>query len=194
MQRWAGKVAAVTGASAGIGAVIAKDLANAGMTVVALARREERLEKLKNELQNSRGKLYTMKMDVTKPKEVKQTFSDIEKNFGCVNVLINNAGIVRKTTLLAESNEDVLMEVLNTNFVGMIQCIKESYNLMNKFNADGHIVNINSVFGHTIPFIYGQKATHNLYPSTKHAMRAATEVIRQELIYKKNNKIKISVI
>jgi NADP+-dependent farnesol dehydrogenase len=95
MEKWRGKNAVVTGASSGIGAAIVRDLANAGMNVTALARRVDRLEALKKELEGAPGRVRVQKCDVSNKESVNSAFADIEKECGTVHVLVNNAGILR---------------------------------------------------------------------------------------------------
>jgi NADP+-dependent farnesol dehydrogenase len=95
MEKWQGKIAVVTGASAGIGAAIVKELSKAGINVIALARRAERLESLKKELENEPGKVTAIGCDVSDRKSVEKAFEEIEKNFGVVHILVNNAGVLR---------------------------------------------------------------------------------------------------
>lgn len=95
MEKWRGKNAVVTGASAGIGAAIVRDLANAGINVAALARRVERLETLKEELKNAPGKVIAVGCDVSKKESVESAFKSIEDAFGSIHILVNNAGVVR---------------------------------------------------------------------------------------------------
>jgi NADP+-dependent farnesol dehydrogenase len=95
MEKWRGKTAIVTGASSGIGAAIVRDLSRAGINVIALARRTERLESLKSELENEAGKVTAIGCDVSNRKSVEEAFKTIEGSFESVNILVNNAGIVR---------------------------------------------------------------------------------------------------
>lgn len=95
MEKWIGKNAVVTGASAGIGAAIVRDLANAGINVAALARRLEKLDALKEELKNAPGKVISVACDVSNKESVELAFQSIEKSFGTIQILVNNAGIVR---------------------------------------------------------------------------------------------------
>ncbi|XP_055536152.1 farnesol dehydrogenase-like [Wyeomyia smithii] len=189
MERWAGKVAVVTGASSGIGAAIAKALANAGMVVIGLARRVERVEELKKDLPASvKGSLHAAKCDVSKEEDILKTFAWIEKKFGGVDVLINNAGILRDTTL-AEADTQKIREVLDTNVMGLVICSREAYQSMKKRSVDGHIIHINSVAGHMVPNF----PRLNIYPASKHAVTAITETMRQEL-RTEGTKIKVTSI
>lgn len=193
MERWVGKTAVVTGASAGIGSAIAVDLANAGLNVVALARRKERLEELKSKVsKSSRGSLHAVKCDVTNEQEIKDAFAWVEKNLGGVDVLVNNAGVIRGTKLIDKDNSQQIQDVVNTNIFGVVYCTREAFQSMKSRGSDGHIININSIVGHKVPYFVGNLGSFNIYPATKHAITAYTECLRQELIMEKT-KIKVTV-
>lgn len=95
MERWSGKVALVTGASAGIGAAITEELVKHGVKVVALARRVEKIEELKKKWGAVKGEVFPLKGDVSKEEEITKTFEWIKKKFGKIHILVNNAGIIR---------------------------------------------------------------------------------------------------
>ncbi|XP_065082197.1 farnesol dehydrogenase-like [Ochlerotatus camptorhynchus] len=178
MDRWAGKVAIVTGASSGIGAAIAKDLAKAGMVVVGLARRVERVEALKSDLPDSiKSRLHAIKCDVSKEEDILQTFKWVEEKLGGVAVLINNAGVVRQTDLLEKGNTQKLREVMDTNVMGLVMCSREAYQSMKNRSVDGHIVHINSIAGHKVVDF----PQLNIYSASKHAVTAITETMKNEL-------------
>ncbi|XP_055620926.1 farnesol dehydrogenase-like [Toxorhynchites rutilus septentrionalis] len=191
MERWAGKVAVVTGASSGIGAATVKELVKAGMVVIGLARRAERVEALKSELGGSaRNRLHAMKCDVSKEEEILRTFQSIEQKFGGVDVLINNAGITRQTNLIAAGNTNMLREVIDTNVMGLVMCSREAFQSMKKRSVDGHIVHINSIAGHHVPPIIPHM---NIYPASKFAVTAIAETMRHEL-RTEGTKIKVTSI
>lgn len=96
MERWIGRVAVVTGASSGIGADIALNLAKQGLKVVGLARRRDRVAELAKSLpQSTIGKIYPLECSVCDESQVHEAFNWVEKNVGPVSVLINNAGLTR---------------------------------------------------------------------------------------------------
>ncbi|XP_053685029.1 farnesol dehydrogenase-like [Sabethes cyaneus] len=190
MDRWNGKVAIVTGASSGIGAATAQALVKAGMVVVGLARRVERVEELKNELDESlRGQLHAVKCDVKKEEDILEAFKLVNEKFGGVDVLVNNAGVTRRTTLLKAGNTDQLREVLDTNLMGLVLCSREAFQSMKKRSVDGHIVHINSILGHHLINYPGL----NIYPASKYGVTAVTETMRQEL-RTEGTKIKVTSI
>lgn len=189
MDRWIGKVAVVTGSSSGIGAATAKKLAQAGMVVVGLARRVERTEALKSDLDESvRHRLHAVKCDVTKDEDIRKSFEWVEKTLGGVDVLVNNAGIYRMTKLIDANNSSMIREVLDTNLLGLIFCSREAFQSMKKRSVNGHIIHINSEAGHKtgLPHL-------NAYCASKFAVTALTDTMRQEFL-EENTKIKVTSI
>lgn len=194
MERWSGKVAVVTGASSGIGAAIVVDLVKAGMIVVGLARRKNRIEALKKEIpSDATGKLYAVKCDISKDDDIVRAFGWIVFELGRIDVLVNNAGIGKRTTVLEEGNEDDLKSVLQTNVWGLIMCTKKTVEIMRRKKiVGGHVININSYLGHHVISSGGQEPQLNVYPSSKFAVTALTEVLRQEFAFE-NIKMKVTV-
>lgn len=191
MEKWLGKTAVVTGASSGIGEAIVKDLARHGVIVVGLARRSEKVEEIAKNLGSVSGKIFARKCDVSDESSLKEAFKWIEDTFGSIHILVNNAAILTNGKIL-DQGDDVtkkLNSVVDTNFTGLVHCTREAFRLMLKSDDYGMIININSVLGHTIPF---SLARLNLYPPTKYALTAVSEVLRQELIVQNNTKIRVS--
>lgn len=191
MERWSQKVAVVTGASSGIGASIAVELAKAGLIVIGLARRKERVDKLASDLaKNVTGKLIAFQCDVSKEDEIIEAFTWINERYGGVDVLVNNAGIIAYETLLTSpGNAEKLRNVLDVNVMGVVLCTREAFQSMKKRQVDGHIITINSTLGHTIPISAG---TFNIYPPSKYAVTAINEMLRHEF-RNSGTKIKITV-
>ncbi|XP_037045369.1 farnesol dehydrogenase-like [Bradysia coprophila] len=195
MERWSGKVAVVTGASSGIGAAIVIDLVKAGMIVVGLARRKDRVEALKKDIpSNATGKLYAVKCDITRDDDIVKAFGWIVFELGGIDVLVNNAGIVKMIPLLEEGNEDSLKSVLQTNLWGLVLCTKKAVEIMRrKKTVGGHIININSIAGHKVIGSFGRQPVSNVYPCSKFGVTALTEVLRQEFAFE-NMKMKVTSI
>lgn len=179
MEKWVGKTAVVTGASAGIGAQIVRDLVNAGVNVVALARRADKLEELKKELAGKHGKVTTYSCDVSDVKSVEAAFAFIEKTCGGTDILVNNAGIVKYVKIFQDGPNVAsdLNQVVQTNLMGSVWCAREAFKSLTKRNAYGHIVNMNSVVGHAVTFTGGDIPAYNIYPATKYGITATTEVM-----------------
>lgn len=193
MEKWQNKNAIITGASSGIGAQVVRDLAKAGINVVALARRIDKLEDLKNELKDAKGKVYAMKCDVSDKKSIDSAFKEIAEKIGLISILVNNAGIVRNCDILDKNDAagDSIEEVVKTNLIGLLNCSRKAYQSMIHADDYGIIINISSIVGHSVPFV---PYNFNVYPGTKHAVRASTEVMRQELVKQNNKKIRVSEI
>lgn len=194
MDRWQGKVAVVTGASSGIGAACVVDLVKAGMKVVALARREDRLKAVRNSLPtNLQSNVYLMKCDVTNEMEVFKVFKWIDSTLGGTHVLVNNAGILRQAQLMGKNNTADIRAVVDTNIMGVVYCVREAYQQMKAHKVSGHILIVNSIAGHHVPVL--PCASVNIYHGTKHAVTAMTETYRQEFSNDGSNvKITVSLI
>ncbi|KAG8236611.1 hypothetical protein J437_LFUL017052 [Ladona fulva] len=184
MERWEGKVAVVSGASAGIGASIVEELVKHGMIVVGLARRKERVEELANKLSGEKGKVYAVKADVSNEEEVKSAFKWVRETLGKLHVLVNNAGITRNVPLSQMEKPDVIRQIFETNVIGLSLCTGEAVCLMKETGVDdGHIIHINSVAGHSILPYSG----HHAYGASKHAVTVLTEGLRRELMEAKSS-------
>ncbi|KXJ68113.1 hypothetical protein RP20_CCG005637 [Aedes albopictus] len=187
MDRWQNRVAAVTGASAGIGWAIAKALLQSGMVVVGMARRVDKIEELKLTLDEKlQRRMHACKCDVSNEKDIVTAFKWIDANLGGADVLVNNAGVLKSTQLIEPGNTQMIRDVVETNIVGLILCAREAYQSMKRRNIDGHIVNMNSVVGHGVPVGVDTLTTYNVYPATKHAVTALTETFRIELLNEKS--------
>ncbi|XP_067641763.1 farnesol dehydrogenase [Eurosta solidaginis] len=182
MERWQGKVAMVTGASSGIGAACAKALVCAGFVVVGLARRQERIAELQQELPTHyRSNLHAYKCDVKREENVRDAFKWIQQKLGAgVDVLVNNAGIIETTELSGRQNTNEIHNTIETNLMGTIFCTREAFNSMRERNVEGHVLIINSVAGLQVPNLGPDLPSLNVYPATKFALRAMNEIYRQE--------------
>ncbi|CAG9835745.1 unnamed protein product [Diabrotica balteata] len=176
MDRWKGKVAVVTGASSGIGAAIAELLVENGLLVVGVARRKERIDALAQKLKGKKGKLYSVKADLTKEEDIKDIFKWTSANVGPVAILVNNAGCVFKTDLI-DGDTEAWKRTINVNLLALCIATREAISIMKKNNIDGHIIHINSVFGHRV----SNFPQVSVYPATKHGVTALTETLRNEL-------------
>ncbi|XP_061390586.1 farnesol dehydrogenase-like [Musca vetustissima] len=179
MERWQNKIAVVTGASSGIGAAVVKDLVNHGLFVIGLARRVECVEELKNHLPDAKkSHLVAIKCDVSDLDSVNRAFDEIISKFGAVDILINNAGCLKGGQLV---NMDVreMQQILQTNVMGVIHCTQRAFKSMKERNFNGHVVIVNSIAGHKVP-ICSDLPEFNIYPPSKFAITAITELLRQE--------------
>lgn len=104
-----------------------------------------------------------------------------------MHVLVNCAGVIRDTNLIDGTMED-FKAVIDTNFLALTITTRETVKIMHKHNIAGQIININSLAGHYVPNL----RNFNLYPASKHAVTAYTEVLRNDLI-RMGSKIKVTV-
>ncbi|CAH1119604.1 unnamed protein product [Phaedon cochleariae] len=176
MERWVGKVAVVTGASSGIGAAIAQMLVENGVIVVGLARRSEEIEKLAKTLSGKKGKLYAVKADLSKEEDIKNAFKWASKNVGPVQILVNNAGIHDKSSLI-DGDTDKWRNTININVVALCIATREAIKIMRDNKIEGHIIHINSVAGHKVPSLISV----DVYSPSKYAVTALTETLRLEI-------------
>ena len=140
------KVAVVTGASRGIGAAIARELAAAGMYVVInYCGSEEKAQELKTEIEQNGGEASIYKCDVSDNVACKDFIGNVIAEYGHLDVLVNNAGITRDGLLMRMSEED-FDAVLDTNLKGAFHTIQAVSRQMLK-QRSGRIVNISSVVG-----------------------------------------------
>ncbi|XP_023178848.2 farnesol dehydrogenase [Drosophila hydei] len=186
MQRWRNKVAVVSGASAGIGAACARALVGAGLVVVGLARRQERIEEMRAKLPPAeQRRLHARHCDITRESEVLAAFDWTQRELGGVHVLVNNAGIIATAELSGEGNTQAVRDTIETNLMGSVYCIREAFQAMRRQEqqqpaAEGHVIIVNSVAGQQVPNLGPQLPSLNVYPASKFALRAMQEIYRQE--------------
>jgi len=161
-------IAVVTGASSGIGAAAARQLAQAGYHVVLGARRLERLQEL---VASVDGEAYAL--DVTDTQSVKAFCDRLPE----VNVLVNNAGGALGLEPIAEADEDHWRVMYDTNVLGLMRMTRALLPALEQSGA-GHVVNIGSIAG--IEVYPGGGG----YTAVKHAVRAVSETLRLELLGK----------
>lgn len=178
MNNWVGKIALVTGASAGIGTSVVEKLVKNGMKVAACARNFERLEEIASKLNaQGPGEMFSIRCDLSVEKEIMEMFQKIEAKYGMLHVCVNNAGLAHSAPLLSGSYAD-WKSMLSVNVLALCLCTKESVKLMQKNHIDdGHIININSMSGHRVV----DDPSSHFYSCTKFAVTSLTEGLRQEL-------------
>jgi len=179
MERWSGRVALVTGASAGIGAAITKVLLEAGMKVVGCARRIELIEEFASEWDSLPGKLFPYKCDLESEQDIVTMFKWIadNKDLGKIDVCINNAGMSTSETLL-EGKYENWKKMMSINVIALCLCTKLSIESMQANNInDGHIVMISSMSGHRVP----PSPSTRFYSATKFAVNGLIEGWRQSV-------------
>jgi NAD(P)-dependent dehydrogenase (short-subunit alcohol dehydrogenase family) len=139
-----GKVALVTGASSGFGRHFAGVLAQAGAKVVLGARRVDRIQTACDEIVAAGGEALAVALDVTDTFSITSAFDAAEKEFGTVNIVINNAGITIPKPLLNLENDD-WNQVVDTNLNAVAYVTREAGQRLVAAKVGGSIVNIASI-------------------------------------------------
>lgn len=167
-----GKVAIVTGGSRGIGAAIAERLAGDGFTVVInYAGGAAEAEALAGKIEKAGGRAITAQADVSNPAAVARLFDMADAAFGGVDVLVNNAGIMRLAAI-AEADDALFDSQMAINLKGTFNTLREA---ARRLRTGGRIVNLSSSQTAMLSPSYG------LYAATKAAVEALTHVLSKEL-------------
>jgi len=172
IDRWRGRVALVTGASAGIGRETAQLLARAGMKVAACARRADRLQQIAGSLPGA--DFLPIAADLRREADILSLFDQVRSAWGGVDVLVNNAGLGHRAPLASGSTEH-WREMLEVNVLALSICTREAVQDMRRRGDDGHVIHVSSMAAHRVPLDTG------MYSATKFAVRSLTESLRQEL-------------
>jgi 3-oxoacyl-[acyl-carrier protein] reductase len=177
MKKLENKVAVVTGASKGIGAQIAKSLAEAGASVVVnYSSSKEGADKVVAEITSKGGKAIAVQGNVSKTADVDRLFVETNKAFGGVNILVNNAGIYQFGNI-EEINEEQFHSQFNTNVLGLLLATQGA---VKSFGTNGgSVINIGSVVSRITP------PGSAIYTATKGAVDSITQVLSKELGPKK---------
>lgn len=168
-----GKVVVITGASSGLGEATARRLAAEGASVVLGARRADRIQVLATELNEAGGKALAVTTDVTDFDQVKALVDGASREFGRIDVMVNNAGIMPRAPLERLTIED-WDRCIDINVKGVLYGIAAALPYF-KEQKSGQFVNVSSVAGHKV----GTESV--VYSATKHAVRVISEGLRQEV-------------
>lgn len=173
MSRLKNKVAVVTGASKGIGASIAKQLASEGAAVVVnYASSKDGADRVVGEITKNGGKAIAVQADVAKKADIEKLFQEANKAFGRLDILVNNAGIYEFLPI-EQITEEHFHKQFNLNVLGLILSTQEA---VKHFDENGgSVVNISSVASTYTP------ATSTVYSGTKAAVDAVTKSLAKEL-------------
>ena len=168
-----GKVAVVTGASKGIGAAVAKELASEGASVVVnYATSKDGADRVVGEIKSQGGKAIAVQADVAKKADIERLFAETKKAFGRVDILINNAGIYEFAGI-GEITPENFYKQFDINVLGLLLATQEAAKYIGP--DGGSIVNISSLASTLTP------PNSSVYSGTKAAVDAATKVLAKEL-------------
>ena len=166
------KVALVTGAGAGIGRAAAKALLKGGYQVVLTGRRLDKLEQAIQVIGGTSDNCLAVACDVGNPEQVKALFATLQKHFGRIDVLFNNAGMGAPAIPMEELSYEQWMNVVNTNLCGAFLCSQAAIRMMKAQSPQGgRIINNGSISAHT------PRPMSAPYTATKHAISGLTKTI-----------------
>ncbi len=168
------KIVIITGATSGIGEATARLLAKEGATTVLAGRRQNRLDKLRADIEQGGGQALAIKTDVDNFDSTHQLVDTVHQKYGRIDILFNNAGVMLLGPVLGADVTD-WRRMIDTNLYGLIWCTHAVLPHMVK-QQSGHIVQTSSVAGRTA------NAGGAVYNLTKWGVNGFTEALRQELV------------
>ncbi len=195
MSEQAKKVALITGANRGIGLETARQLGKLGVTILAAARELDKSEAAVAELKKEGIDARALKLDMSDPADYAAAAAKIEKEFGALDILINNAGVMldsRGGNETSVTSQEVLRKTFDTNFFAVVALTQALLPLIKK-SAAGRIVNLSSILGSQTlhatkgSFIYDAKTF--AYDASKAALNSFTIHLAHEL---KDTTIKVN--
>jgi NADP-dependent 3-hydroxy acid dehydrogenase YdfG len=182
MNRLQGKTAIITGATAGIGMSTAIQMAKSGVDLYVTGRREEKLLRLKEDLEDRYGVTVTVSaFDIQDPDACTKFVESIDKP---VDILVNNAGMAKGTDPVYSASFDDWDAMIDTNIKGLLYLSRLISAKMKDRNA-GHIINVGSIAGHE------SYPGGVVYTATKHAVKAITEATKKDL---HGTKVRVSMV
>ncbi len=174
----AGRVALVTGASSGLGVQFARALADNGAAVALVARRAERLEALKKNIEGQGGRAVAIEADVNDRAAMVRAFDEAEKAFGTVTILVNNAGVAQGAMRATDVSPEEWRRVLATDLDAVFYWGQEAARRILAAGKQGSIINLASVLG------FGVAKGTAAYAVAKAAVVQLTKSLALELAFK----------
>jgi 3-hydroxy acid dehydrogenase/malonic semialdehyde reductase len=170
------KIALITGATAGIGEACAHIFAREGYNLILTGRREDRLEKLAEHLNETYNvEIAILSFDVRNREQVIENLEGLPEKWKLVDVLVNNAGLSQGLDPIQNGNVDDWETMIDTNIKGLLYVSRMVSNWMIA-NGKGHIINLGSIAGKEV-YLNG-----NVYCATKHAVDALNKGMRIDLL------------
>jgi short-subunit dehydrogenase len=168
-----GKVAIITGASRGIGAELARQLAEKGAKVTLAARSRKDLESVAEQCRNQGGQALVVPTDVTDESACASLVDRTVEAFGGIDILVNNAGMTMHARFDDIEDLSIFERIMQVNYLGTVYCTHKAMPYLKE--SDGLVVGISSLTGKTgVP-------TRSAYAASKHAMQGFLDSIRVEL-------------
>ena len=171
-----GKVVIVTGASSGIGEATAREFGREGARVVLAARRLDRLEEIAKEIDTlgSGAETLVVQADLSRLEDIQSLIQRTMKRFGCIDVLVNNAGFGRLDWLEELDPKKDIEAQFDINVLGVVQTTRLALPVMIQ-QRSGHIINMGSIAGLIAT------PTYTIYAASKHAVHGFSEALRREV-------------
>ncbi|MDR2537105.1 MAG: SDR family oxidoreductase [Treponema sp.] len=169
-----GKVALVTGASSGLGVQFAKALARQGADLAIIARRQEKLDEVKETIEETGVRCLALKCDVLKNDEIKAVVAKVKEQYGRIDILVNNAGTARSNPAESQSDDD-WNAVINTNLNSVYFTAREVGKVMIE-QKYGKIINIGSIHSN----VAMAPSTLNAYCASKGGVLMLTKALAVE--------------
>ena len=144
-MRLEGKSVVVTGASSGMGKAIVELFVKEGAAVVAVARRKERLEALVESLQDAPGKVIAFAGDVSKREDNEAMIDLAVSEFGKLDVLVNNAGVMDDMAPIGQASDEKYEYVMNINVYGPLCSMRKACQVFLAQGNGGNIINVSSI-------------------------------------------------
>jgi len=178
-KRLEGKSVFITGASAGIGEACAKQFAACGSNLILTARREEKLQAIRDELKQTYPdiKIHVAKLDVSQCDQVDAVVNALPDEFKNIDILVNNAGLAKGVNYTVDNVPEDINTVIDVNIKGVLYVTRAIVPGMIE-RKSGHVVNVSSVAG-----LQAYKGG-SVYCATKHAVQAITNSLRKEVVDK----------
>lgn len=175
IRKLSGTTVVITGATSGIGRETAREFTKAGAKVVVAGRRQERLQELVDEIESQGGQALAVRTDVADQAQVEKLIEETVKQFGRVDVLVNNAGVAIASRFAEMPLED-FRRLMDVNFWGAVYACRAVVPQMRKQRGGGVILNVSSIFGKRgMPF-------ETAYCASKFALAGFSEALRAELM------------
>jgi 3-hydroxy acid dehydrogenase/malonic semialdehyde reductase len=185
MNRLKDKLVLITGASSGFGAACARGFAAAGSRLILWARRLEKLENLKNELEQQHGAVVRIdRLDVREREAVVRLGQELTEAGEVPDILVNNAGLASGLSSIYEGDFSDWDRMIDTNVKGLLNVTRAVLPEMVDRNT-GHVINIGSVAGRVV------YPKGNVYNASKFAVRALNDAMNIDLV---DTKIRVSII
>lgn len=178
-----GKTALVTGAGRGLGKAVALAYCRAGCNVIGVARSDNELKETYDSSKDFKGIFNYSVVDVSRERDVKNLFEKIRSEYGYLNILVNNAGILKPKAPIVEISINDWNLIINTNLRGGFLCMRYGIPMMKK--GDGSIINLTSgVTTHPAPYWAP-------YAVSKHGVEVLTRIAAEEL---KGKRIRVNAV